>query len=117
MMRTTFGILALAALGACASGPPPPLVVPGLETGTIRFVNNDTRPIVNIRIASCEAGFLPDRLVPGEVVAPGASRDFTVSPGCYNSSTQAGQVLLTSAIRVQDETIVKSGETVVFDIR
>lgn len=85
-LRAAGLILALAALGACASlvtgGP---LIREGEPTGTIRVENGSSNVITVILISDCGAStYGLNRLPDGVTVPRGRYYDFTVSAGCWD---------------------------------
>lgn len=58
---------------------------------TIVIHNASSTNIMAVEYAKCsDDEWGPDRLPGGEVIAPGASRSFTVEPGCWDVSASDG---------------------------
>lgn len=77
------GLLALTACESLVTGGP--LLRPGEPTGIIRVTNGSSHTVDNVLISECSAGtYGLNRMVTGEKIQPGQSRDFTVSAGCWD---------------------------------
>lgn len=78
--------LSLVALAACSSlvtgGD---LIRPGEPTAVIEVINGTSNPLHAVLISECNAStYGLNRMADGEVILPGASRQFTVSAGCWD---------------------------------
>jgi hypothetical protein len=61
------------------------LIRPGEATGTIEVINDTDGLLDVVLISECNAStYGLDRMGDNEVIAPGASRAFTVSAGCWD---------------------------------
>jgi hypothetical protein len=73
-----------AALTLAACGDDSGSTGPSLST-FVMLRNEANTPIVSVNISQCsDASWGPNRLGTNESVAPGATRNFTVTPGCYD---------------------------------
>ena len=84
--RGVLAALCLAALAACSSlitgGE---LIRPGEPTAVIEVINSTGNNIHAVLISECNAStYGLNRMASGEVIAPGQSRQFTVSAGCWD---------------------------------
>lgn len=62
-----------------------PLIREGEPTGTIRVLNRSSHLVDAVLISDCDAStYGLNRMVNGEKIEPGGSRDFTVSAGCWD---------------------------------
>lgn len=77
------GITMLAACSSLITGGE--LIRPGEATAVIEVINGTSNNIHAVLISECNAStYGLNRMVNGEVIAPGASRQFTVSAGCWD---------------------------------
>lgn len=61
------------------------------SNATIVIHNGSSSTIMAVEYAKCsDDEWGPDRLPGGEVIAPGASRSFSVEPGCWDVSASNG---------------------------
>ena len=95
MIRNRLTILALAALGlaaaACGSDDDATGPAPAPQAGTIRLLNESSVPIVGVYITTCDdPTWGANRLGASESLAPGALRNWTVAPGCYDVRASSG---------------------------
>lgn len=119
-IRNMAGVaVASIALSACGDLPETPLVQPGTQTGQVVFTNPTPRPVILLQFNPCNQrimgspDFGPDRL--NGRIAPGASRQFTVSAGCYNlrAMTGGGGFFSNNIENFQNFTVVPGGTTTV----
>jgi hypothetical protein len=81
--RTVLRALALAATVAFASGcgDDDPT---GPNTGTLRVRNQSQQTVIEIYYSACTSPEWGEDRLGADVLAPSASRDFTVAPGCWD---------------------------------
>lgn len=78
-------LVALAACSSLITGGE--LIRPGEPTAVIEVINDTGAPLHAVLISECNAStYGLNRMADGEVIAPGASRQFTVSAGCWDVS-------------------------------
>jgi hypothetical protein len=78
-------VLAAAACDKSSTGPETPTMA------TIELRNNNSAPIVTVNISSCsEAVWGANRLNQDESIATGATRTWSMPPGCYDVRASTG---------------------------
>jgi len=96
-----------ALLSGCVDIDSVPLVQPGTQTGQVVFVNTTSHPVIGLQFNPCDRRIFggpdygDDRMAGGRI-APGASRQFTVSAGCYHLRAMTGGGGLFSMNNVED---------------
>jgi len=98
MIRKSVSGLGLAAalLAAACGGGDGPSGPSGPVMGLVVMGNHSNVPIIEVNISACsESSWGANRLQGGEVIAPGATRSFEVTPGCYdfraNTASKSGK--------------------------
>lgn len=88
LLRGGLALAGLALLGACSSISGGQIVRDGdTATSIVEVINASGEPFHAVLISECDNftyGF--NRMAEGEVILPGASRQFEVSSGCYDVS-------------------------------
>jgi hypothetical protein len=90
VLATTLMLIGLAACGdsgSTATGP--------AEQSTLVVKNDAAQPIMVVQFARCtDPDWGPDRLGATETIAPGATRSWSIAPGCWDlrvaTATRAG---------------------------
>lgn len=84
MSRVRSSLLLVAALAATACRD-----ATGLQDATITLVNQSALRVEYVFISQCtDPDWGPDRLEADEIIAAGASRQFTVEAGCWDMQAQ-----------------------------
>lgn len=99
MLRTSLKTLTLAtvlALAACSGDGPTGPGNPSPGLGVVSITNEANVPIIQVNIADCDdPTWGANRLNGSEVIAPGASRTWSVPAGCWDVRVRTGTKVAT----------------------